>query len=54
MAINNIKQLKEAGTQFYPETHIEAVIDGNGHSLDNILSDAIYLGTVVENNVTIQ
>lgn len=37
MAVNS-KQLKENGTQFYPETHIEAVIDGNGTTLDSLLS----------------
>lgn len=34
----NIKQLKENGTQFYPETHTEAVIDGNGDTLDTVLA----------------
>lgn len=34
----NIKQLKENGTQFYPETHTEAVIDANGNALDTVLT----------------
>lgn len=37
MAVNS-KQLKENGTQFYPETHVEAVVDGNGTTLDSLLS----------------
>lgn len=34
----DIKQLSENGTQFYPETHVTAVIDGNGASVDTLLS----------------
>ena len=36
MSVNS-KELRENGTQFYPVTHIEAVIDGNGGTLDQIL-----------------
>lgn len=37
MAVNS-KDFKDNGTQFYPVTHIEAVIDGNGTNLDSLLS----------------
>lgn len=50
MAINK-KELSEAGVQFYPETHIEAVIDGNGNTLDTLLSDkqdALVSGTNIK------
>lgn len=50
MAINK-KELSEAGTQFYPETHIEAVIDGNGNTLDTLLSgkqDELVSGTNIK------
>lgn len=35
----DIKQLKENGAQFYPETHIEAVIDGNGNTVGTLLDE---------------
>ena len=34
----DIKQFSENGTQFYPETHVTAVIDSNGTSVDELLS----------------
>ena len=36
MAVNS-KQLKENGTQFYPETHVEVVVDGDGNYLNTVL-----------------
>lgn len=29
--------MKDNGTQFYPITHVEAVVDGNGNTLDTLL-----------------
>lgn len=37
MSVNS-KQFKDNGTVFYPETHIEVVIDGNGNTLDTLLT----------------
>ena len=34
----DIKQLSENGSQFYPETHINAVIDGGGNNVGTLLS----------------
>ena len=34
----DIKQLTENGTQFYPETGLSAVIDGNGNDLTTLLA----------------
>lgn len=34
----DIKQLSENGSQFYPETHISAVIDGNGNTVNTLLA----------------
>lgn len=36
------------GTQFFPITHVEAVIDNNGNSVDTLLDGKIYKSSSVQ------